>query len=62
MSYGVEVSARASGDIRGIYQYIAQHGPANPDSWLDGLRERVFKRIGQRLGLCRGGGRLGGGG
>src|SRR5687768_9542822 len=54
MAHLVELSDRASGDIRGIYQYIAQHGPANPNSWMAGLDSvldllRVFP---ERCGLA----------
>lgn len=41
MRYRVDLTDRASGDIRGCYQYIAQHGPANPDAWIDGLEKTL---------------------
>jgi plasmid stabilization system protein ParE len=54
MPHRVEVSDRASGDIRGIYQYIAQHGPANPDSWMDGLEKvlELLEVFPERCGLA----------
>jgi plasmid stabilization system protein ParE len=54
MRYRVEVTDRASGDIRGYYLYIAQHGPANPDSWIDGLEKtlELLEVFPQRCGIA----------
>lgn len=55
MAHLVELSDRASGDIRGIYQYIAQHGPANPDSWMAGLDSILdLLRVSGALWTCAG--------
>src|SRR5262245_845931 len=54
MRYRVEFTDRASGDIRGCYLYIAQHGPANPDSWIGGLEKtlELLEVFPQRCGLA----------
>ncbi len=31
MRYNVELSEHAEADVREIYRYIREHGPANPD-------------------------------
>ena len=40
-TYNVELSARAEADIRGAYDYICEHGPANPDAWKAGLDQKL---------------------
>ena len=39
--YKVELSAQAEADVGEIYQYIRQHGPANPDRWKIGLDRKL---------------------
>ena len=41
MRYNVELSDEATGDVQGIYDYIAEHGPGNPDQWKAGLAEQI---------------------
>ena len=41
MSYQVRLSAQGEADICKIYQYILEHGPANPDAWKAGLEEKL---------------------
>lgn len=40
MQYKVELSEQAEADIREIYRYIRERGPANPDRWKAGLAEK----------------------
>jgi toxin ParE1/3/4 len=37
MTYRVELSERAVADVRDAYDYIDEHGPADPDQWKVGL-------------------------
>lgn len=48
------MSDRASSDIRSIKAYIAEHGPANPDRWIDGLEGvlELLEVFPQRCGLA----------
>lgn len=41
MRYNVRLSNEAAGDVQSIYDYIAQHGPDNPDHWKAGLAEQI---------------------
>ena len=41
MQYSVELTARAEADLREIYQFIRQHGPANPDRWKAELDDKL---------------------
>ena len=40
MGFRVELSREAQADLTEIYEYIRQHGPADPDRWLSGFRKR----------------------
>lgn len=39
--YNVELSANAAQDVREIYGYIREHGPADPDLWKQGLDSKL---------------------
>lgn len=41
MRYRVELSARAEADVKEAYDYIASHGPADPDDWKHGLEQKL---------------------
>ncbi len=41
MRYNVQLSDEAARDVRGIYDYIDEHGPGNPDDWIAGLAEQM---------------------
>ena len=41
MQYKVELSAQAQADVREIYDYIREHGPAHPDDWKAGLESKL---------------------
>ncbi|WP_417391534.1 type II toxin-antitoxin system RelE/ParE family toxin [Gimesia sp.] len=41
MTYRVELSKRAEIDVRKIYAYIRQHGPADPRTWKTGLEIKL---------------------
>lgn len=41
MSYQVELSRQAETDIRKIYAYIREHGPADPRTWKKGLESKL---------------------
>ncbi|QDV21470.1 Plasmid stabilization system protein [Gimesia panareensis] len=41
MSYQVELSRQAETDIRKIYTYIREHGPADPKAWKKGLASKL---------------------
>ncbi len=54
MHYRVELSARAEADGKEAYDYIREHGPANPDNWKAGLEEKLasLESIPERFGLA----------
>lgn len=41
MTFHVELSQRAESDLKNIYQYIREHGPADPRAWKNGLEEKL---------------------
>ena len=41
MQYKVELSEQAQADIREIYEYIREHGPADPDDWKATLDRKL---------------------
>ena len=41
MPYTVELSHQAEADVREIYTYICEHGPAHPDDWKAGLDQKL---------------------
>lgn len=41
MQYTVDLSAQAQADVREIYNYILEHGPANPDDWKAGVDRKL---------------------
>ena len=41
MTYTIELSARAEADAKETYNYIREHGPADPDDWKSGLDEKL---------------------
>ncbi|QDV53788.1 type II toxin-antitoxin system RelE/ParE family toxin [Gimesia fumaroli] len=41
MTFRVELSRRAETDIKGIYHYIRKRGPADPNTWKDGLEQKL---------------------
>ena len=41
MTYTVELSARAEADVKQTYNYIREHGPADPNDWKAGLDEKL---------------------
>jgi len=54
MRYNVELSARAEADVREIYQYVREHGPANPDRWKAGLAAKLasLEKLPESCGLA----------
>ncbi|MBI5758161.1 MAG: type II toxin-antitoxin system RelE/ParE family toxin [Planctomycetales bacterium] len=42
MNYTVELTERATNDIRQAYKYIRQHGPAHPDDWKRDLERKLI--------------------
>ena len=41
MQYKILFSDEAAADVQGIYDYIAEHGPGNPDQWKAGLAQQL---------------------
>ncbi len=41
MQYTVELSRQAEANVREVYNYIREHGPANPDDWTAGLEKKL---------------------
>lgn len=41
MTFRVELSRRAEKDVKHIFSYIRQHGPADPKTWKDGLEQKL---------------------
>ncbi|MCH9652579.1 MAG: type II toxin-antitoxin system RelE/ParE family toxin [Planctomycetes bacterium] len=41
MTFRVELSRRAETDIKRIYAYIRKHGPADPKTWKDRLKQKL---------------------
>ena len=41
MTHEVELSSQAEQDLREIYLYIQEHGPAHPEDWLEGLEKKL---------------------
>jgi len=54
MKFGVFVTARAERDIQEAYRFIAEHGPANSDSWKAGLASTLgtLETLPSRCGLA----------
>ena len=41
MKFEVRLTATAEQDIKQTYSYIAEHGPADPDSWKSDLEQKL---------------------
>jgi len=54
MKFSVFVTARAERDIHEAYRFIAERGPANPDSWKAGLTSTfgTLETLPNRCGLA----------
>ena len=54
MKFEVFITARAGRDIQEAYDFIAEHGPANPDSWKAGLSQTLesLETLPGRCGLA----------
>jgi len=54
MKYRALVTARAERDIQEAYDFIAEHGPADPDSWKAGLASMLgtLETLPRRCGLA----------
>ncbi len=52
--YRVDLSARAVADLHAAYDYIRQHGPANPDRWKSGFERKIatLESFPERCGLA----------
>jgi len=54
MRYNVELTAEAERDVKEAFEYIAEHGPANPDQWKQGLTAKLaaFESFPGRCGFA----------
>ena len=41
MKHNVQLTAEAERDVKQAYDYIAEHGPANPEHWKAGLAAKL---------------------